>query len=156
MHDYRVTIAGLNDEQVTFSAEALVALDTDVEPQWVSVHHWSVANPRLAGRDRHDFLEQAVAANGWTLLPGRRNPSKASKLTIPAEPADWETVLTHATELAEQYRRVKAAWHALIADTPLPVVQVGEIAGFGRHRIYQIQNNINGPRGRRRATKTAS
>ena len=71
MHDYRVTIAGLNDEQVTFSAEALVTIDTDAEPRWVSVHHWSVANPRLAGRDRHDFLDQAAAANGWL----RRSPS---------------------------------------------------------------------------------
>ena len=45
MHDYRVTIAGLNDEQVTFSAEALVAIDTHTEPHWVSVQHWTVATP---------------------------------------------------------------------------------------------------------------
>ena len=156
MHDYRVTISGLNDDQISFSAQALVAIDTDIEPRWVSVQHWTVTNPRLTGRERHQFLDQTVATNGWTLLPGRRQPTKTGKLTLPAEPADWDKVLTHATELAEHYRRVEAAWHTLIADSPLSVVRIGQIAGFGRHRIYQIQNNINGPRGRRRVTKTTT
>src|SRR4051794_2330166 len=52
-----------------------------------------------------------------------------------------------ATELAEQDCRVEAAWRALIADTPLPVVRAGAITGFGRQRIYQIENPINRPRG---------
>ena len=69
---------------------------------------------------------------------------------MPAEPADWELVLGQATKTVENARRVETAWHLMIADTPLPVAQVGDIVGFGRHRIYQIQNNINGQRGRRR------
>lgn len=153
MHDYRLTISGLAEELLSFSAEALVQLDTDAEPHWTSVQHWTMENPALAGRDRNEFLDQAAIQHGWTLLPGRRQPTKAGELHLAAEPADWEMVLQQATATAEHYRRIEAAWHTLIADTPLPVVRVGEIAGFGRHRIYQIQNNINGPRGRRRAKK---
>ncbi|MDN5802995.1 MAG: hypothetical protein L0H26_00150 [Microlunatus sp.] len=157
MHDYRVTVTGLGEDVLTFAAETPVQLDTDTEPHWTSVQHWTVANPRLAGRRLSQFLDQTAADNGWTLMPGgRRQPTKHGELTVAAEPADWELVLAQATHTAEHYRRVEAAWHTLIADTPLPVVRVGEIAGFGRHRIYQIQNNINGPRGRRRAAKPKS
>ena len=152
MHDYRLTVTGLDQDVLTFSAEAHVQLDTDNEPHWASVQHWTQGNPRLAGRERTEFLGQVAAQHGWTLLPGRRQATKAGDMHLAAAPADWEMVLHQATANAEHYRRVEAAWHTLIADTPLPVVRVGEIAGFGRHRIYQIQNNINGPRGRRRAT----
>ena len=153
MHDYRLTVRGLTEDVLTFSVEALVQLDTDAEPHWTSVQHWTLDNPGLSGRDRTEFLDRAAIQRGWTLLPGRRQPSKAGELYLPAEPADWEMVLEQATATAQHYRRTEAAWHNLIADTPLPVVRVGEIAGFGRHRIYQIQNSINGPRGRRRASK---
>lgn len=153
MHDYRLTVSGLAGDVLTFSAQALVQLDTDTEPLWTSVQHWTVANPDLVGRARTEFLDQTATQHGWTLLPGRRQPAKGGEMHMTAEPADWEMVLQQATATAEHYRRTEAAWHTLIADTPLPVVRVGEIAGFGRHRIYQIQNNINGPRGRVRATK---
>ena len=44
----------------------------------------------------------------------------------------------------EHYRRVEPASARLIADPALPVVRVGDIAGFA-HRIYQIHNTITGP-----------
>lgn len=151
MPDYRLTVAGLTGDQLEFSAEIAVQLDIDDEPHWASVHTWTLPNPYFTGRERNAFLDQAAGAHGWALLPGRRQPTKTGHLTLPAAPADWPLVLTQATQTAHQARRVETAWHQLIADTPLPVAQVGQIAGFGRHRIYQIQNTINGPRGRRRA-----
>lgn len=150
--DYRLTITGLNDDLVSFSAEVAIDVANDDSP-WVSVQQWTVANPQLSGRERTTFLEQTAAENGWTLRPGSRRPTGGGVLVAAAGPADWELVLAAATQTAAHYRRVETAWHALIAASPLSVVQIADIAGFGRHRIYQIQNQINGPRGRRRATK---
>lgn len=150
MPSYRLAISGLNNSELHFSAQVSVQLDIDTEPHWTSVQTWSIPNPHHTGRERHALIDHSAGVNGWTLLPGRRQPTKTGELTIAAEPDDWELVLTQATQAANQARRVENAWHLLIADTPLPVVRVGEIAGFGRHRIYQIQNNINGQRGRRR------
>ncbi len=88
-------------------------------PAWRST---SPASPSVA-------VGSPVPANS----PSRPNPPPGKPSSPP--------------ELAEKFRRVEAAWRALIADTPLPVVRAGAIAGFGRHRICQIENTINGPRG---------
>src|SRR5215207_3861738 len=113
MHEYRVRISGLNDPVLEFSAEALVQLDTDNEPQWTSVQHWSVDNPMVSGRARTEFPDQAAADQGWLLLPGPRRPTEDGRLVVAAEPTDWELVLARVTETAEHFRRIEAAWRTL-------------------------------------------
>lgn len=132
MPSSRVSVEGLDRDRLHFVVDVMVQLDSDDQPIWTAVQSWALPNPYFTGRDRTLFIDQAIATHGWTVIRGRRPPIKNGRVVLNVGPADWNHILTEAARAAEHYRRVEVAWQQLIAQSSLPPIDVGQIAGISR------------------------
>ena len=150
MHDYRVIITGSSDAVLEFFTEALVHLDTDSEPRWTSIHHWSVDSPSVTGRARSAFLDQAAADQWWSLLPGPRRPTRDGQLIVSAEPTDWELVspVVRIGEIAGvTFRRFRASVPGVVREVEDPEPGQIEQAGPGQDPCVVHLSRVSAWRG---------
>ena len=141
MHRYELTVT-LGDDEATMDYATVAQFDDGRRS--AALQQWSTTS--RAGEDgsaRRDRIRGAAAEHGWTLPSGRWPRFSKGGLTIAAVPQSWETILTESTHTRTaalaHLADLEAGWHAVIADADLPVIQIGKLVGFTRHRVYQLR-----------------
>ena len=125
-------------------------VDSESKHGWVIADTWTCAAPSATdGSDLDQIVRQESAAHGWSLT-GAPEVGSADEVLVPAEPADWHGVLAAATrhraDRLADFDAADLAWQALVARAPrrgepgyVGAIEIAAMAGFTRHRIYQIQ-----------------
>lgn len=142
MHRYELTVT-LDADEETMKCETLAQLNDGCRS--AALQRWSA--PLQSGEDaastRRDRIISSAAEHGWTLPSGRWPRLTEGSITLAATPHSWETILTESTQTRSaalaHLADLEAGWHALIVDAELPVIQVGKLVGFTRHRVYQLR-----------------
>lgn len=118
---------------------------------WLTVDEWVIDVPaRMSVKARDAIVEQACTEHGWVLAGVDSDKDSDGRLIVQVLPADWQQILSNAVhrraELKAAFETSDLAWQLLVADTPrkgepgyVSAIDIAEIAGVTRHRIYQIQ-----------------
>ena len=142
MHRYQLTVTlGATEETLEYATCAQLA---DGRPS-AALQQWSTANrPGEDNFARRERIMAAAAEHGWALPSGRWPRFSKGGLTLAATPQTWEAILTESTQTRTaalaHLADLEAGWHAVIADADLPVIQIGKLVGFTRHRVYQLRH----------------
>ena len=142
MHRYELTVTlGATKETLEYATCAQLANGR----RSAYLQQWST--PGRPGEDSSARRERIIAAageHGWALPSGRWPRFSKGCLTQAATPQAWEAILTESTQTRTaalaHLADLEAGWHAVIADSNLPVIQIGKLVGFTRHRVYQLRH----------------
>jgi hypothetical protein len=124
-------------------------VDSESKHGWVTADAWTCPAPSSAdGPALEETMRRESDAHGWSLAGEPTTVDGA--VLVPAEPADWHSVLAAATrhraDRLADFNAADLAWQALVARAPrrgadgyVGAIEIAAMAGFTRHRIYQIQ-----------------
>ena len=140
---FRIDRAG---RTMTVSAE----VDSESKHGWVTADRWTCpAPPKASGPVFEEAVVRESAAHGWSLT-GEPVTTDRDEVVVPAEPADWHEVLAaaarHRTARLADFHSADLGWQGLVHHAPrrgqpgyVGAIEIAEMVGFTRHRIYQIQ-----------------
>ncbi len=144
---YRLLLARDREEQLM-----LIQAQVDAGPPhgWVTIDEWRHGTPsRLTAKAKMTLIRDICAEHGW--MPVTESIDDHNDLiTVPVRPADWRRVLTAATTQRAArkaaYDAADIAWQTVVADTPrqgedgyVGAIEIAQLAGMTRYRVYQIQ-----------------
>lgn len=136
-------------ERLTEEEKAAKA-DEPPRYDWFTADEWVVPAPaRLTAKAIHDLC----AERGWTVTGDSARSSADGALVVPVEPEDWPKVvqaaIDHRAATKRAWEAAETAWMGLVAAVPakkqpgyVPAIQLAEMAGVTRFRIYQIQDRV--------------
>ena len=141
MHRYELTVT-LAIKEETLEYATLAHLDDGRRS--AALQQWSsTSSPGEDSSTRRDRIITVALEHGWTLPSGRWPRFSKEGLTLAAIPQTWETILSESTQTRQatlaHLADLEAGWRAVIADADLPVIQIGKLVGFTRHRVYQLR-----------------
>ena len=131
---------------MTVSAE----VDSESKHGWVTADRWTCPAPvKTSGAELDEAMTRESAAHGWSLT-GDPVATDRDEIVVAAEPADWRDVLEaaarHRTARLADFQSADLAWQGLVHHAPrrgakgyVGAIEIAEMVGFTRHRIYQIQ-----------------
>ena len=144
---YRLLLARDREQQLM---EVQAQVDAGSRHGWVTIDSWRHEAPsRLTANALTALVDEICAEHGWLPLEATGN-HRTDLIDVPVRPTDWRRVLTAATEhRASQrnaYDAADLAWQTVVADTPrqgedgyVGAIEIANLAGMTRYRIYQIQ-----------------
>lgn len=141
VHRYELTVTlSTNEEILEFATLAHLADGR----RSAALQQWSTSSrPRKGSPARRERTAAAAAEHGSALAAGRWPQFSKGAVTLTAVPQPWSTILTGSihtrTAAVAHVADLGAGWHVVIADGDLPVIQIGKLVGFTRHRIYQLR-----------------
>lgn len=133
--------------------------DQPVRRDWFTADEWSVAD--TPDHWRADSLRALCGDRGWDVL-GDGIEDADGNVTAPLTALDWRRVLRTAAERRDSVRRAweraETAWMGIVAGVPrslhdagyVSAIEIAEIGGIGRHRVYQIEDEVDHPEKKRR------
>ena len=132
----------------------LIQAQVDAGPPhgWVTVGEWTHPAPgRLTSKSRTALVRQICADHGWEILDDATvDDDVKDTISVLVRPTQWRHLLTEVTNrrAAQKaaYEAADLAWQTVVADTPrqgetgyVGAIEIANVAGMTRHRIYQIQ-----------------
>lgn len=116
---------------------------------WFTADEWTAPTPaRMTAKAIRELCDD----RGWTVT-GESTKAEDGALLVPVEPHDWPRVMQAALDYRAATQRIwemsETAWMGLVAAIPakkqpgyVPAIELAEMAGVTRFRIYQIQERI--------------
>lgn len=142
-------------ERLTEEEKAAKA-DEPPRYDWFTADEWvAPTRTRLTAK----FIRNLCAERGWTVTGDSARSSKDGALVVPVAPEDWPKVMQAAVAYRAATKRAweaaETAWMGLVAAVPakkqpgyVAAIQLAEMAGVTRFRIYQIQDRVAGAEGK--------